>query len=112
MVFSHIVHGYRSGGSTPTQAELDAAWDENAALGAQNAALDAQLMELEGRAEASVLHMAQMRRVVAQLKANKVKMFTIKKMKIFNFIRCLEIKKNGRLHYAVPLLHTVGSQAA
>lgn len=66
-----------SGNSTPTQAELEAAWETNQALMARNAELDAELAGLEDRAEASVLHMGQMRRVLSQLKAHKVQLLSL-----------------------------------
>lgn len=46
---------------------------EHRQLLATNAALDAELAGLEDRAEASVVHMAQLRRVLTQLEKHKVR---------------------------------------
>ena len=64
--------GGGSGDDSPTSAEVEAAMAEHRQLLATNAALDAELAGLEDRAEASVVHMAQLRRVLTQLEKHKV----------------------------------------
>jgi hypothetical protein len=51
---------------------VEAAMAEHRQLLATNAALDTELAGLEDRAEASVVHMAQLRRVLTQLEKHKV----------------------------------------
>ena len=65
--------GGGGGEDSPTSAEVEAAMAEHRELLAQNAALDAELAGLEDRAEASVVHMAQLRRVLTQLEKHKVR---------------------------------------
>ncbi len=55
------------------EEDLEAARREREALLVANAELDSQLADLEARAETSALHMAQLARVLEQVKAHKVR---------------------------------------